>query len=556
MVEFNEEKQIKRLEELKRKEEEDLAEILSSKYGVQYINLLVFSISTDALKLIPEQEARANKMAVFDMLEKKIKVAVQSPNNPDTQETIARLNKDGYQTTIYMVSTQSLEKAWGLYKDISYSIKTEEGMLSISGDIVKQFVDETKTIDDVKKTLKQILKEETINRVSKFFDMVLAGALSLEASDIHIEPEESFIRLRYRLDGILTNIIEFDLHTYNLIASRTKLISGLKLNIKENAQDGRFSIKISGLEIEIRTSTMPGAYGESIVLRILNPKTISVPMEDLGIEPNLLKILEKEIKKPNGMLLNTGPTGSGKTTTLYAFLKKVYNPGIKIITIEDPIEYHLPGISQTQTEKEKGYDFATGLKSALRQDPDVIMVGEIRDSETAEIAVNSALTGHLVLSTLHTNTAAGTFPRLMELGVNTGIMGSSMNVAMAQRLVRKLCSQCKKEITLEGNNKKIVDETLAEIKNIEQYEIKSKDKMYTPVGCPKCNLTGYKGRIGVFEAILMDEEIENLVRQNPSEREIQKVAKEKGLLDMTQDGIIKVLNGVTSLEELRRVIEI
>lgn len=556
MINFDEEKQIKRLDELKKKEEEDLARILSTKYGISYIDLVPTAINTDALKLIPEKKARESKIAVFDITNKKIKVAVQSPANTDTQEAIRELEEKGYSPTVFMTSTQSLNKAWDRYADISFSIESEEGLLRISENTIKKVLTEMKGLEDVKKSLLYILEEEKVNKISKFFDMVVAGSLLLEASDIHIEPEEEFIRLRYRLDGILTDIIKFDLRTYNLILSRAKLLAGLKLNVRENAQDGRFSIKLDKNEIEVRTSTMPGAYGESIVLRILNPESISVPMEELGIEPNLLKILEKEIKKPNGMILNTGPTGSGKTTTLYAFLNKIHNPQIKIITIEDPIEYHLEGISQTQTNNEKGYTFAKGLKSALRQDPDVIMVGEIRDNETAEIAINSALTGHLVLSTLHTNTAAGTFPRFSELGINPNILGSSINIAMAQRLVRKLCQNCKKEVVVENENKEVVDNILNRIQNKEKYNITNTTKVYEPVGCEKCNNIGYKGRIGIFEAITMDEEIENIIKTSPSEREIAKAAQNRGLLDMKQDGIIKVLNGITSIDELRRVVEI
>lgn len=556
MPKFDEEKQIKRIEGLRKKEEEELAKILSTKHGVLYSDLTAVPIKTDALKLISEGEARKNKIAVFDILGKKIKVAVISPANPDTQKSIKELERLNYKPTIYMVSTQSIEKAWKRYKDISYSVKTEGGLLSIAGETIQKFIDEFKNIDGIKESLNETLKNETTNKISRFFDVVLASAMSLDASDIHIEPEENETRLRFRLDGILTDITVFDKRTYELILSRVKLVAGLKLNIRNNSQDGRFSIKVGEKETEIRTSTMPGNYGESIVLRLLNPDSISVPVEELGIEPNLLKILEKEIKKPNGMILNTGPTGSGKTTTLYAFLNKIHNPQIKIITIEDPIEYHLPGITQTQTDNKKGYTFAQGLRSALRQDPDVIMVGEIRDNETAEIAINSALTGHLVLSTLHTNNAAGTFPRFVDLGINPKILNSAINVTMAQRLVRKLCQNCKEEIDLEGEDQITINKIIESIVNKNKYQINSVNKIFRPVGCKICNHIGYKGRVGIFEAILVDENLEKIIRDNPSEREIKKVAETQEILDMKQDGVIKVLNGVTSLDELKRVIDL
>jgi type IV pilus assembly protein PilB len=400
------------------------------------------------------------------------------------------------------------------------------------------------------------LAQKKSYRISRILEIILAGAISINASDIHIEPEEKLVRLRYRLDGVLNDILDIDQNIFGLLLSRIKLVSNLKLNIKDKAQDGRFSIKLGDTEIEIRTSLIPGGYGESVVLRVLNPNTISVPLEDLGINEKLLKILMAELKKPNGMILNTGPTGSGKTTTLYAFLKKIYTPEVKIITIENPIEYHLKGIVQTQTAEDKGYTFLEGLRSALRQDPDVIMVGEIRDEETAEIAVNSALTGHLVFSTLHTNNAAGTFPRLIDLGVNPKVITSAINIAMAQRLIRKLCPNCKKKASLEEKEKNIVEKTLASIVDKNYLKDLSLENACEEVGCDKCNFTGYRGRTGIYEAILTDENIEKVVIQNPSEREINKAAENQGILNMKQDGIIKVLQGLTSLDELSRVIDL
>jgi type II secretory ATPase GspE/PulE/Tfp pilus assembly ATPase PilB-like protein len=334
----------------------------------------------------------------------------------------------------------------------------------------------------------------------------------------------------------------------------------MKLTVVKN-QDGRFSIWINNDEISVRVSAIPGAYGESTVMRLLNPKSIQVKLEDLGIEPHLFEVIEKEIKKPNGLILITGPTGSGKTTTLYAFLSRIYSEEIKIITIEDPIEYHLKGITQTQTDHKKGYTFIEGLRSALRQDPDVIMVGEIRDSETGKIAVESALTGHLVFSTLHTNNAAGVIPRLIDLDVNPKILVSALTLSMAQRLVRKLCPVCKKKrpptADEEKRMRKVLEEAVAIGKNIEEYGVK-KDQVIEisePVGCDKCH-QGYKGRIGVFEAIYTDENLEKIMPNNPSEREIKKIGNMQHTLNMKEDGVIKVMNGVTSLAELESVVDL
>ncbi|MBX4211151.1 GspE/PulE family protein [Candidatus Parcubacteria bacterium] len=554
-VEFNEEKQNQKVSELHKQEEENLAQTLSIKYGIDYIDLAPIPVSRDALRLIPEEHSREAKLAIFAITDKKMKIGVLSPQNPKTIEVVNELKERGYVPTLFMVSTQSLEKVWSRYKDLSFSFETKSGALDISNDQIMEFIHNVRSIEDTKKLIQDVLTLKKSARISRILEIVLAGALAINASDIHIEPEEDYVRLRYRLDGVLTDILNFDRETFSLLLSRMKLISGLKLNIKGTAQDGRFSIKIGDDDVEIRTSILPGAYDESVVLRVLNPNAISVPMEELGIPTKLLSVLLGVIKKPNGMILTTGPTGSGKTTTLYAFLKKIHTPEIKIITIENPIEYHLPGIVQTQTDQDKGYTFLEGLRSALRQDPDVIMVGEIRDSETAEIAINSALTGHLVFSTLHTNNAAGSFPRLIDLGVNPKILSSAVNIAIAQRLIRRLCPDCKKEIAPDEREKKIIEAVLAKTPEDEKKDI-SVDKMWKPVGCAKCNNTGYRGRIGIYEGILMDEEIEKIVTENPSEREINKAAEHQHILTLAEDGILKVLRGMTSLEELERVVDL
>jgi type IV pilus assembly protein PilB len=555
MVLFDEDKQNKRVSDLRKIEEEELAQTLSSKYGVPYLDLTVTPINIDALRVLPEIETREAQIAVFNEVNKILSIGALAPENPKTVEVLNKLKEKGYSIELSMVSHASLNKVWDRYKDLSYSFETKSGALDISNDQITEFLAKVHTIPDVQNLIGEVLKMKKSYRISRIMEIILAGALATGSSDIHLEPEETYVRLRYRLDGMLTDILEFDLDTFKLLLSRLKLISNLKLNVG-GAQDGRFSIKVADSEIEIRTSLLPGAYSESIVLRVLNPKSISVPLEELGIHPRLLKAILHEMNKPNGMLLVTGPTGSGKTTSLYAFLKKIHTPEIKIITIENPIEYHLPGIVQTQTDEKKNYTFIEGLRSALRQDPDVIMVGEIRDSETASIAINSALTGHLVFSTLHTNNAAGTFPRLIDLGIDPKIISSALNLAMAQRLVRKLCPNCKKQITLEGEDKATVDRIVATIDDKTYLEGIDTAHIYQNVGCEKCNMVGFKGRIGIHEAIVMDEKIEMILRENPSEREIQKSAKPQNLLNLTQDGIVKVLQGITTIEELARIIDL
>jgi type IV pilus assembly protein PilB len=553
-VQFDEDKQKRKIDELLHREEEDLVQILSSKYGVNYVNLLAVSINTDALRLIEEKTARERLMAAYAISDKKLKIAARNPDDEKTLEVVKGLEEKGYIIEINIASTQSLEKAWKMYNDLSFAYESRAGSLEISNEEVATIIEQAKNLPAIVDILNSSVSGKKAYRVSRILETLVAGALSIDASDIHMEPEETYVELRYRLDGVLTEVTKLDTETYNLLLSRIKLISGMKLNIKKDSQDGRFSIRLPSGEVEVRVSILPGAYNESVVMRILNPKSINVPLEDLGINEKLLNILKREMDRPDGMILTTGPTGSGKTTTLYAFLKRVQTPGIKIVTIEDPIEYHLPGIVQTQTN-EKGYNFAEGLRATVRQDPDIIMIGEIRDNETASIAINSALTGHLVFSTLHTNDAAGTFPRLIDLGINSKVITSALRIAMAQRLVRKLCQFCKKEVLAEGETKNKIDQTLSEIED-KNYIPANTTKIYTPVGCDKCNQIGYKGRTGIYEAILTDDKIENAVELNPSEREIWQAAKGQGILTMKQDGILKILQGMTSMEELERVISL
>jgi len=553
MATFDEKKQAERLHELHLREEEQLAEMLSQKYGVAYTDLTKKAIDTDALRLIPEERARETETAAFRKVNKKLLVAMRSPERPDALQTLQELNRLGYDVERYIVSRASLEHAWDRYHDLSYATETEAGILTLSNETIEQMLQKLKTLADIKTEIASHSGSKDTHRISRVLEIVMGGALALGASDIHLEPEEEGVRMRYRLDGVLTEVFVFDAPTYALISSRIKLLSGLKLNIKNAAQDGRFSIVVGGKEIEIRTSVLPGSYAETIVMRVLDPSTIALPMEALGFDKYLMDIFKREIAKPNGMILNTGPTGSGKTTTLYAFLRQVHNPGIKIVTIEDPIEYHLPGIVQTQVSKD--YTFAEGLRSTLRQDPDVIMVGEIRDAEVASTAVHASLTGHLVFSTLHTNDAAGTFPRLVDMGINADILGAAVTTAMAQRLVRRLCPVCREPKPIVGQDAKILEPLLKNIPHADELPA-NRDTMWVAKGCDKCGGLGYKGRIAVVEVILMDKELEDCVRKSSSERDIWRAAAHQKIRRMAQDGAVKVLQGVTSLDELSRVVDL
>ncbi len=388
--------------------------------------------------------------------------------------------------------------------------------------------------------------------ISALLDITFAGALANRASDAHFEVEADSIKIRFRIDGQLNDVAAISLEYYKLLLSRIKILSNLKLNVTDRPQDGRFSFHLPDKDVEIRVSVVPSEYGETVVMRLLDPDAIGIKLEDLGLRPDDLLALEEELFAPNGMILNTGPTGSGKTTTLYAFLKKRQTPEIKIITIEDPIEYHLPGIEQTQVFPDGEYSFANSLRSIIRQDPDVILVGEIRDQETAEIATQAALTGHLVFSTVHANEAAGAIPRLLDLGIKNTSIGPALNLVMAQRLVRRLCQQCRRPKDPAPELKISLEKFLASLPAaVDKSGLEI--KIFEAVGCPQCNHSGYLGRIGVFELLKIEANIESLIERQASETEIQEFALKQGMITLQGDGLIKALRGITTLEEVEMV---
>ena len=419
---------------------------------------------------------------------------------------------------------------------------------------------ENERIAQIKTAIKNILdfkKEIEVNlvkEITQILEICLAGSIVLDASDIHIEKEEKKAKMRIRTDGILHDVYYFELKTYQSLLSRIKLLSKIKLNITDRAQDGRFTVLFGETPIEIRVSILPSEYGESIVMRTLNPESL-IEIEKLGVREDIFQVLEKEIQQPNGMIIVTGPTGSGKTTTLYAILKRIQSPEIKIITIEDPIEYHLKGINQTQVNPKKGYDFANGLRAIVRQDPDVILVGEIRDLKTADIALQAALTGHLVLTTLHANDAAGTIARLQALGAKPTNIAPAINLAIGQRLVRKICKKCavffkisKQEFEFFEKNFKTFPKKI----KIPKFDQEIKIPRVQAEGCDACNFSGYKGRVGIYEFFLNDSEIENLILKSLSISDLKKIAQKKGMVSMRQDGLIKVLQGETTIKEVER----
>lgn len=534
-------------------EEEDVMQILSEKYGLPYADLTLHNIDGDALRVIPEADARGAEAAAFGRVAHELSVAIHNPNNPNLAKLRADLTERGFAIKEHLVSKKSLEKAFERYADLSLTVESKPGLFMVRQETVAKMQQGTKVRTVLTEELDTAAASKSLEHVTYILELILAGAFALRSSDIHLEAEETKARLRLRIDGLLTDIHYFDPHTYHQLNSRIKLLSGIKLNVTNRAQDGRFSVGRDDGQIEMRVSFIPGNFGEAIVMRILDPKATKVSYKDLGIHAKLLERLELEIRRPNGMLLTTGPTGSGKTTTLYSFLRELHSPDIKIITIEDPVEYHLEGIVQTQVEGEK-YTFAEGLRSIVRQDPDVIMVGEIRDSETAGIAIQASLTGHFVFSTIHTNDAAGTFPRLADLGVDSKSFGSALTVAMAQRLVRTLDPEKKKERPLTDAEKAMIAKVFEPLADKSLLPAKI-ETIWEPAPTEDGE-TGYKGRVGLYEAIFMDDELAEFLRDNPPSHEINKIAAKQGYLTMAQDGVLKALAGQTSLDEVASTVSL
>ena len=541
------------LQALRHKEEEDLIQIMARRRRMQYLDLGRTTIDIDSLKIIPEADAQAYQIAVIQSVGKKLRAVVTNPERKGVAEILDGLKRKKYEVTLFLVSSTGFQKVLLKYKEVPKFEELKAGLLEILPPKIEGFGDAIKSVFKLKAAVETLARESESKKATEAMELLFAGALNIESSDVHIEPREASAIIRLRIDGVLQDLAEIMLPLYSLLLSRIKLVSEIKLNVQDRPQDGRFTIRIKE-DIEVRTSTLPGPYGESIVMRLLLPQTISITFEKLGMQPPLFEMMKKELDRPNGMILNTGPTGSGKTTTLYAFLKTISSPEYKMITIEDPIEYKLKNVTQTQVDKAKGYDFSNGLRSILRQDPDIILVGEIRDLETAEIAMHASLTGHLVFSTLHTNDAAGTVPRLIDLGVKNNIISPALNIVMAQRLVRILCVKCKKERAPTKEEEKIISQSFALVPPAYKPYIPQKISIFDSVGCEICHNTGFKGRIGIFEAFLVDDEMERLIIKNPPQADVERAARKQGMLTMHQDGIMKVASGTTSFEELNRVV--
>jgi len=526
--------------------EEEQASAFAAQINFPYIDTNLIPVSNESLKLIKEADSRKYSVVAIQKSGKHVTFVTTDPTQPDTANFLKGLTEErGWEIKVFVVSKYNLEHVQEKYKKIIFTDILSQMSVTVTGEDMEKLDQYLKDLITLKQRINELPTTQILN-------VIMGGAYKLGASDVHIEPQEKVLRLRYRIDGVLHDVAELPLNVFKTIVSRIKMMSGMKINLRDIAQDGTFEVNIDSKKVAIRVSIIPGNYGESVVMRLLDPSSISVDIENLGLRGLAYEELQKQIAAPNGMVLTTGPTGSGKTTTLYAIINKLNDPETKIITIEDPIEYEVRGISQTQIEKSRGYTFATGLRAIVRQDPDVILVGEIRDEETADIAVNSALTGHLVLSTIHTNSAVGTVPRLIEMGVKPSLIAPSVNALIGQRLVRKLCD-CKEEYIPAKESIESLKKILSIISPKAKLNIpKEITKLYRPKGCVKCNDLGYKGRMGIFEVLTINEEIEKLVMELAGDADLTIAALESGMITMLQDGILKAIEGITSIDEVKR----
>lgn len=559
---FDDSKQNEMLLELRKEEEENLVKTLSDSYNLPYIDLRGLAPEPDAMNYLHEEEAREAGLAPFKLVGRRLYVATLSPSNPKLESILRPIEDKGIELLLFLCSHASLENVLKRYKELQHEEKVDSGMLELNHKKMNELMGHFETRDELQKFFDEMFHSQMLYKTTRILELVMAGALKFGASDIHIEPEEERVRLRYRVNGVLEDIAFFDYSILKNITSRLKLLSGLKLSTIHNAQDGRFSIDLEDVEVDMRVSVVPGNYGESFVMRILDPRNTVSELGQIAFPEILREAIMFALSKPSGIILTTGPTGSGKTTTLYAFLHHVYSEEIKIITIEDPIEYHFEGFTQTQVDEKKGYTFVAGLRAALRQDPDVIMVGEVRDEDTAKVAINAALTGHLVFSTLHTNNAAGTIPRLIDLGVNSKVIAGALSMTLAQRLVRKICEECKRPYESNNKESRVITNILGEMltsgkdTSMQGHVPSTSYTLYHAAGCENCTGTGYKGRIGIFEGIAMSQEVETVLLGNPSEREIRKAAKSQKIPSLREDAILKMLEGLTSFEEISKTVDL
>jgi len=557
--EENRNKLQKELEKTKKTEEEIILErkIVSEKYlfdlkskisKISLKKVKAEEVPLDVLKLIPEEAAINYKMVPLAKNGNVFAIGMVYPEDILAQSALRFLSRqENFSYQIFLIT----------FTDFNNLLKQYRTFKSETRKALEELGQEKKEILGILNDNQSPIMMAEEAPIIKMVLVILKHAVEGNASDIHIEPGRDKLTVRFRQDGILHPNLFLPLSVHLAIAARIKIIASLKIDENRIPQDGRFSAKVNDKNIDFRVATFPTLYGEKIEIRVLDPTEGLKSFEELGLRGRNFDLVKEAIKKPYGLILSTGPTGSGKTTTLYALLQILNKDNVNIVTIEDPIEYSISGINQSQIKPEIGYSFAQGLRQILRQDPNIIMVGEIRDEETASLATQAALTGHIVLSSLHTNTSIGVIPRLIDMGVRSFLIPSTLRIAISQRLIRVLCSHCKKKVM---PNEKIKNYILNRIKSLptetkKEIKISSPFYIYEAKGCELCGFMGYAGRMGLFEVLSMTDELGELLLNNPAESLILKIAQKQGMLTMEQEGILKVLNGETTIEEITRVTE-
>lgn len=538
------------IEEQKILDAQTLAKARAAFLNIPYVSFEQIKVAPELVDLIPSDTVNFYKLFAFEKNGKSLKVAMVDPTDIRALEALEFFSKkQGLSLELYATDQANFDRV----------VHPSGNVIKLVGEALAN-IEQTEKQEQAKKQndsqqnaqVQQLIQEDA--PISKIVDVIMTNAINGNASDIHIEPEDNLVRVRYRVDGILHNALELPKSVQSAVISKIKILSNLKIDESRLPQDGRFHFETDQKKVDLRVSILPNVNGEKIVMRILDKSTKVPTLEQLGFRGKSLQWTLDNIKKTHGIFLITGPTGSGKSTTLYSLLSMLNTTEVNIITLEDPVEYFMDGVNQTQINPDIGLTFASGLRSILRQDPNIIMVGEIRDKETAELAVQAALTGHLVFSTLHTNDAIGALPRLMDMEIEPFLLVASINVVAAQRLTRKICPDCKKEIPIPAEVKKKFEQELANVNKEEIGDIDMKNmKMYAGAGCDKCGKTGYKGRIAIVEVIEINKKMQDMVLAKALPADILAEAQKMGMVTMEQDGIIKVLQGITTYEEVVRV---
>jgi type IV pilus assembly protein PilB len=534
------------------RQEIEAAKARAKALKVPFIDLTGKQIPVEALKEIPEEAATFYKFIPIAKGENTLEVGMVNPDDLKAREALRFIAlRSQLEPRVFIITPTDFQNVLKQYRTLRGEV--EKALKELEKELKEERV-KVPIKAKPEEMAERIVAEAP---VTKIVAVILRHASEGRASDIHIEPIEDRVKVRFRVDGVLYTSLFVPKEVHSAIVSRIKILANLKIDETRVPQDGRFHTVIDKKKIDFRVSTLPTANGEKVALRLLDPSVGLRSFAELGLQGYNLKMLEQGLKKPFGMILLTGPTGSGKTTTLYAILNTLNKEGVNIISLEDPVEYYIEGVNQSQIRPEIGYDFASGLRHILRQDPDIIMVGEIRDEETAGLTIHAALTGHTVLSTIHTNNVVGVIPRLIDMGIDNFLLPPTLNLAIAQRLLKRLCPQCKKEITAPPQITEIIEEELAKLSPSQRKKLpwKKPYKIYQARGCKFCANKGTKGRIALFEILSMTPEMEEIIIKEPTEAAIEEEARRQGMITMKQDGVIKVLQGIISFEEMLKVVE-